>query len=147
MPTFFSPSSLAPAPAQIGDTWYNNASHLEMVFTDQGWTSISSVGVGGTSYGSGDQMAPQGVNIIGQLIDVLSGTVASPDTTGNPLVRVSRTFSGTAGAPFVGSPVDQVASISGSTLATTTSSIQVVGISGYAETQSAQAAGTNGAAD
>lgn len=101
---------------------------------------------GRTTLGVGDNVTAWSVGTTGQLLHVLRGTASSPDTTQNPVVKVSRTMqmSSTGVAPSDGG--DQAAGILSVVTGTASNEVQTVGVAGFAKNVSTSVA-TSGAGD
>ena len=91
---------------------------------------------GRATIGTGDNVTAWTAGTAGQLLDIREGTAASPDTTQNPIVKVSRTvqMSSTGIDPSDGA--DFAAGIISVVSGTATNEVQTVGVVGYARSAS-----------
>jgi len=81
--------------------------------------------------GSGDAQSMYNATTA-QLLGILSGTAAAPDTSANPLLKVTRTVA-VADANLTGDGVEQLAAIQGIGVGTTALAAQPVGVAGMAK--------------
>lgn len=92
------------------------------------------------AFGSGDNVLNEGLTTVGQLLDIREGTSASPDTTDNPVVKISRTMERS-----VGNNDYRSAALNATCLSTASCAVQAVGVLGAAYSNSTQSAANDDA--